>query len=429
MIIEFSFGNFKSFKSIQTLNMTAANISSKFKEVDKNNLLGVSDKLSLLKSKVIYGANASGKSNLIEALVAFIAIVNSSVKDEKILEQRIEPFRLSTETEKKPTFFQMLLILEGVFYRYGFEATNKTITSEWLFGTPGKKEVFFFTREQDKIVVNENKFKEGVKFSSLYTQNNNDVARSNSLFLTTVKALNGEISRKIIDYISEIMVIPGLTDNFMRSIAVDSLKDKKVKSKIVELLKIADLGIDNISKVQLTKDNLPKGAPSELFQVVEKGGKFAIVVTEHKKYNARLKPVDSAIFHIDSNESEGSKKMFELSPFILQAMEQKRTLIIDEFDARFHPLLTRKLVELFNSSVNKGAQFVVVTHDTNLLSAKLLRRDQICFVEKDKYGASSLYNLVSFKGVRNDASFEKDYVRGKYGAVPFLGDFNTVISE
>ena len=127
------------------------------------------------------------------------------------------------------------------------------------------------------------------------------------------------------------------------------------------------------------------------------------------------------------DESEGSKKMFEVSPLILDALNENRVLIMDEFDARFHPLLTRKIVELFNSNLNKGSQFVFATHDTNLLNAKLLRRDQVCFVEKDKYGASHFYSLVDFKGVRNDASFEKDYVSGKYGAIPFLGDFSSII--
>jgi AAA15 family ATPase/GTPase len=115
--------------------------------------------------------------------------------------------------------------------------------------------------------------------------------------------------------------------------------------------------------------------------------------------------------------------MFELSPFIYKALKEGSPLFIDEFDSRFHPLLTKKIVELFNSAENKQAQLVFTTHDTNLLSSELLRRDQIDFVEKDKYGASHLYSLIEIKGIRNDASFEKDYIQGKYGAIPFLGNF------
>ena len=116
--------------------------------------------------------------------------------------------------------------------------------------------------------------------------------------------------------------------------------------------------------------------------------------------------------------------MFELSPFIIKALSNGETIVIDEFDARFHPLITKRIVELFNSTDNTKSQLIFVTHDTNLLSHELLRRDQIDFVEKDSCSESHLYTLVQFKGIRNNASFEKDYINGKYGAIPFLGNFN-----
>lgn len=428
MIVEFSVSNFRSIKEIQTLSMTAANIVSKYKEIDDNNIIKVSDKLSLIKSKAIYGANASGKSNLIQALVSFISIVNLSVKDEKILNERIEPFLLSTETEKKPTFFQLTFILNNVLYRYGFEATNKAIKSEWLFGSPGKKEVPFFTRAEGNINVNENQFKEGNKFTELFKQTSNDIARKNSLFLTAVKSFSGGISKEIVEFISQINVITGLSDRRMHSFAGDALAKIETKRKIVGLLKIADIGISDVDRIELNKDNLVEYLPSEIVQEIEEGKKYATIITAHKKYNSKQKEVKSVTFSMGGNESEGSRKMFGLSPFILQSLEQNRTLIMDEFDARFHPLLSKKIVELFNSKSNDRSQFIFATHDTNLLDAQLLRRDQICFAEKDKYGASHFYTLVEFKGVRNDASFEKDYISGRYGAIPFLGDFNSIIS-
>ena len=140
------------------------------------------------------------------------------------------------------------------------------------------------------------------------------------------------------------------------------------------------------------------------------------------------KKVGNVPFILSGQESEGTIKMFELSPFIFNALNEGRTLIIDEFDSRFHPLLTKKIVELFNSESNKNSQLIFTTHDTNLLSSEILRRDQIDFVEKDKYGASHLYTLVEIKGVRNNASFEKDYIQGKYGAIPFLGNFSSLLN-
>jgi len=158
--------------------------------------------------------------------------------------------------------------------------------------------------------------------------------------------------------------------------------------------------------------------------------KIGLVITAHKKFNGKLKELGNVPFELTLHESGGTLKMFGLSHFIIQAMNENRPLIIDEFDASFHPLLSKKLVELFNSDINKGqSQFIFITHDTNLLSPKLLRRDQICFVEKDKYGASHVYTLVDFKGIRNDASFEKDYINGRYGAIPFLGDFDSIFEK
>lgn len=416
MFIDFSVENYRSIKDMQTLSMSAANIISKYKELDKQNVFKHSSKMSILKSKAIYGANASGKSNLIRALLTFISIIVNSVKDDKILNSRIESFELSTETESKPSYFQLSFLLNKVYYRYGFEATNKEIKSEWLFGSPGKKEVQFFTREGANIMVNENQFKEGSKISDLYSQPENDIARSNSLFITAVKSFSGGIAREIVDYLSSYIIISGLSDFKLHKIAEECLGDEEKRIKIAELLRVADVGIDDIGRVEYQSNSK-----------IEKSGKEFLTVTRHTKYDKNLKQAGSANFFMLLNESEGSKKMFEVSPLILDALNEKRVLVMDEFDARFHPLLTRKIVELFNSDSNKGCQFVFATHDTNLLNAKLLRRDQICFVEKDKYGASHLYSLVDFKGVRNDASFEKDYVSGKYGAIPFLGDFNSII--
>ena len=154
-----------------------------------------------------------------------------------------------------------------------------------------------------------------------------------------------------------------------------------------------------------------------------------IVISEHKKYNNKNKIVDSEFFSFIANESEGTQKIFELSPVLLSALTDGSPIIIDEFDARFHPLITKKIVELFNSENNQTSQLVFVTHDTNLLSANLLRRDQIDFVEKDKYGASHQYSLVKFKGVRKNTLIERDYIKGKYGAIPFLGDFNQILKS
>jgi len=425
MIEEFTFGNFWSFKDMQTLNMTAAKIKSKNSRLDTVNLIPVDEDLGLLKSKAIYGANASGKSNVIKALGVFIRIINNSLKDEKVLGM-IDSFMLSTETEDKPTFFQLIFRLDGIRYRYGFEADDKSFKSEWLFSTPGKREQSLFIREENQLIeINQTHFPEGQKSIDLAGSDNGEqIFRSNSLFLTSLASFGfGKVSKRIIEAISSISIINGLGHQGMYSYAGDSLNDVDKKKFILDFLKKGDFGIEDVYTVDMNNVNLVEDLPDEAKQDLKDK---KMIVSSRTKFNQNQEATGKSHLSFGFQESEGTQKMFELSPFIYAALKQGTTLIIDEFDARFHPLLTKKIVELFNSDGNKTSQLIFTTHDTNLLSADLLRRDQIDFVERDRYGASHLYTLVEIKGVRNDASFEKDYIQGKYGAIPFLGDFSSL---
>ncbi|MBV8251803.1 MAG: ATP-binding protein [Chitinophaga sp.] len=427
MIEEFSFGNFWSFKDIQTLKMTAAKIKSFHPSLDIDNVISVNEDVQLLKAKAIYGANASGKSNIIKAIGAFIKTVMESVKDDRALE-RIMSFELSTETSEKPSFFQIIFRLENTRYRYGFEADAESIKSEWLFSTPNKREQPLFIREEDKIItINQKHFEEGYKSMSLMDGDNNDqIFRNNSLFLSSLASFGfGKLSKRIIQSLSEITIISGLGHSGMYGAAGNALSDAVQKKFILDFLKNADVGIEDLDTVEIASEDIPESWEIEVKNALKKR---KIIVSSRTKYNANLESDGLSRFSFGLQESEGTRKMFELSPFIYRSLKEGSTLIIDEFDARFHPLLTKKIVELFNSSQNPNAQIIFITHDTNLLSSELLRRDQIDFVEKDRYGASHLYTLVELKGVRNNASLEKDYIQGKYGAIPFLGDFTTLIT-
>lgn len=426
MIEEFSFGNFWSFKDIQTLNMTAAKIKSKNVSLDTNNVFPLNKELSLIKSKAIYGANASGKSNVVKALVTFIRIIRDSAKEEKAL-SLIDSFQLSTETTSQPTFFQLIFRVGKIRYRYGFEADDKSIKSEWLFSTPSKREQPLFIREKNEIVeINQTHFEEGVLYQKLLENSKDQIFTDTSLFLTHLNSIGfAKLSKQIFKTISSISIVSGLGHQGMYSIAGESLSDAIKKKFILDFLKKADVGIEDLETVEITNENLPDSVEEEVKQELKKG---KIIVSSRTQFDSNLKAVGKSEFSFGNQESEGTKKMFELSPFIYRSLKEGLPLVIDEFDSRFHPLLTKKIVELYNSSENKKSQLIFTTHDTNLLSPELLRRDQIDFVEKDKFGASHLYTLVEIKGVRNDASFEKDYIQGKYGAIPFLGDFTNLIS-
>jgi len=154
------------------------------------------------------------------------------------------------------------------------------------------------------------------------------------------------------------------------------------------------------------------------------------VKTSHTKYGEDNRPVGREVFDLDKHESEGTKKLFALAAPLIDTLKLGRVLIVDELDARLHPLLTREIVSLFNSNKTNPnhAQLVFTTQDTNLLDNRFLRRDQVWFTEKDRQGVTRLYSLAEYK-VRNDASFERDYILGRYGAIPYLGDLRQVVEK
>lgn len=432
MVLEFSVGNFRSIKEIQTISFVASPIVSKYKEVDENNTFQATDKIRLLKSLAVYGANASGKSNFIKAITAFTNIVQDSVRVPLTLTSYIEPFLLSAKTEKEPTYFQIVFIIGDTTYRYGFEATKKDISSEWLFSThhnkKGSKEVYLFKREFQELSVNEKQYKELHKFKK-FLFNDNPIFKNTSLLISALTALNEPISNLIVKDISRFSILSGLKDTGTRAYTDDAIIQSEVfKNEMLTLLKETDISIEDIKAFTPSELNANRQSV-ESFNDVLKGGKDKIITTFHNKQD--VETPETVLFFLDYHASEGTKKMYEIYPLVLMVLRQGMTMIIDEFDARFHPRLSQKIIDLFNNPKTnpKNAQLLVVTHDTNLLSAKTFRRDQILFVEKDKNEASRIYSLAEFKGVRNDASFEKDYLDGRYGAVPILNNFSTIFEN
>jgi len=417
MIVEFSVKNFRSIKELQTLSMIAAPIKSKNEELDSENVFHLSGKLSLLKTAAIYGANGSGKSNLVKALITMFVFIDRSLQDDQIGKQVIEPFAFDRSSYEKPTFFQLVFMCKDVKYRYGFEVQGNDVKSEWLFGTPGKKEVYYFTRESNQIQINEDKYLEGKGLENKTSPN--------SLFINVCKAFNGAVSKQIIDFFkSNISASTGVNDNGFRAATLELIKEEAFKQKILSLLNDADFGIQGITNKKITAVDLPEGTSKEIISRVTTE-KLEFLLSKRPVFDENGKEIGARELLMDSQESDGTIKFFNYSGVILDKLENGGTLIIDEFDARLHPLLTRKLVKMFNSPVSnrKNAQLVFVTHDTNLLDNSLLRRDQIYFTEKNKRSETVLYSLADFKGIRNDATYEKDYIKGKYGAIPFLGNY------
>ncbi len=418
MLLEFSVGNFKSIKDVETLSMHSSNLQAKFPHLEVNNIFEQeNNNLKLLKSKAIYGANASGKSNIYKALFSFKKIIKYNVGNENTLSKNIIPFKLCDSNKKEPTFFQIQFVLANVVYRYGFLADKVKIHSEWLFKKVDR-ETPLFTREYDSFDYNKSQFSEGKILDDIFSRSNEkDESENSYLFLTLIhKLLRGKISTLVYEFIAKkIILVSGLDSDLNKKFAEEFIENKKQKDILVNLVKAADMGIDDIDYVVLNEKE--KDINTKKFEEEK------LIFALKKVYNNDNIEQKRALLTFNDEESKGTQKMFELAPYIINCLNGGGVLFIDEFDSRFHSLLTQKIVELFNSRTNIKGQLIFVTHDTNLLNAKLLRRDQISFASRDKYGASHYYSLAEFKGVRNNSSFENDYINGKYGAIPFLKDF------
>ncbi len=424
MLIEFSVENYKSFKDCVTFSMVAANLRSKNKKLDENNIFHYKKSMDLVKVAAVYGANASGKSNLIRAF-RFMRrfVINSSKESQAEEEIDVENFRLCTETKKMPSSFESIFVVDDVRYRYGFELDRKKIHSEWLYRAK-ERETNLFMREGDDFSL-KGTFSEG---RGLETK-----TRKNALFLSVCAQWNGAISTDILKWFRSCVTISGLDDLEYKPLTIKMFEARDIKERILSFIREFDFGIDNLSMKSspLTAENLPMDLPDAVLGF-RSGEKLDITVinTIHKKYDGKGRYAGEEVFNLEKNESEGTQKAFSFSGPLLDALSNGKVLIVDELDARFHPTITKAIVQMFHGkNYNpKNAQLVFATHDTNLLDNRFFRRDQIWFAEKNKFGATDLYSLVEFK-VRNDASFGKDYIDGKYGAVPFIGGIEKIFIE
>jgi AAA15 family ATPase/GTPase len=428
MLLEFTVGNFLSFREKNTLSLYATAV----KEFSDTNVIDI-DRYQLLKGAIIYGANSSGKSNLIRAMSTMRRLVLQSFEQSSTAELNITPFLLNTESEKMPSFFEVLFLMNGARYRYGFEVDNIAVKSEWLFEAKRQVEKPLFLRENDGIEVMK-AFPEGKDLE--------EKTRDNALFLAVVDQFNGKMAKAIMNWFSNFVTISGLSHERYTGITFSLLENEETKPALQTFFNDADLGFDavKLNKKEFDAARLPKDMPESIMQEISvklQGQTMVDAITLHKKYDDKNKVVGTVEFDMDSQESAGTNKVFNMSGPVFDVLHDGGILVVDELDASLHPLLTLAITKLFNSQEHnpKNAQLIFATHDTNLLSYGNYRRDQIYFVEKDEYGASDLYSLVEYKeegatkAVRKDRSFEKDYIQGRYGAIPFIGNLSNIIRE
>lgn len=441
MLIDFTLRNFLSFKDEVSFSMLAAKSVKEHEQYDSNescNVINVPNTDSkILKVAAIYGANGSGKSNLLSAMSFFKRMVLDSFKNDSILRRVTElSYQFSIESQEEPSSFEMMFIVGDKRYRYGFELFNESIESEWLFVKPleSSRESYCFRREKKIITVNSKTYKGAGGISSK--------TRHNALFLSTCAQFNVEISMIIKEWFrKKFNILSGIDDDTIHYTANQYIHNADMHKRIIEFIKIIDLGINDISIKESDVENIPEpvnkvvnaisNSPNVIKSEITDIKKIEIL-SEHKRFeHGKLKDTLLTPFGI---ESLGTKKIFALLGPWFDTIINGGTLIIDEFGASFHTKLSVELIKIFQSTLNNNAQLIITTHDTNLLRGELLRRDQIWFAEKNEFGVSDLYSLVEYKvnqatSVRNDATFNKDYLLGKYGAIPYFGNIAQFLTD
>lgn len=401
MILEFCVTNYMSIKDDLKLSFIATSL--KESTVEPNDLFPVGDTgISLVRSAVIYGANASGKSNVLKAFDFFKRFIISSFKDSQAGEAiEVENFRLNATTAVEPTTMEATFTDGDFIYRYGFEVDNKAVRVEWLYKRASKKrakEMEVFYRDGNETTVHP-------KSQLLQELVTKKMVRDNALLLSTAAQFNETTAVNILHWLGDTNILFCSEDEELWKKAIKYLDDDELRRRITAFARYADLGIEDITKT---------------------GNR---IVSHHRQYDDEGREVNNVSFSFTSNESEGTIKYFSLAYPIIDALDNGKRVIIDELDSKLHPLLVKRIVALFNDPKTNpnGAQLLFTAHDTFLLSAGLFRRDQVWFTQKDSFGATELYSLAEYK-VRSTSPFEKEYLLGRYGATPLIGEMEEIFN-
>ena len=419
MLIEFSVTNFKSINSTQTLSM----VTSSIRELQEQNCFMTSEKgvPPLLRSIVIYGPNASGKSNLIEAMVFMGTFVSESSKEgQEGKSIDVKPFLFNTIRRAEPSEFEVIFLHNGIRYQYGFAVNFTRVTHEWLIAYPEGRAQRWFEREYITANNHENWY-----FGSKFKGNKTllqQATRTNALFLSTAVQLNNEQLKPVYNWFHQKLRIIGF-GSLVPSFSASMCKTDEGRKRVIELLNAADLSIADL-KFEIKKfdsNEIPSDMPEPLKEYLCKvmDGQE----TPEVKFIHTMPGSNELISLERLDESVGTRKLFDLAGPWLDVIDNGYVLIVDELNNSMHPIMVRFLISMINNpQINKkNAQLIFTTHDTSLLDNELFRRDQIWFTEKDALNATNLYPLSDFTPRKNEA-LEKGYLNGRYGAIPYIGE-------
>ena len=394
MLIQFSVENYLSIKDKVVLSLLAS------KDTEHPEHLVLDGNKNYLKAAVIYGANASGKSNVLNAFWFMVNYVLTSHNQQVHKSIDRTPFKFDRETPARPSSFEVIFTANGIRYAYGFSVTDKAVTDEYLYYYPNGRQALIFERKDTTDfrftvdVDEQNTLKERTSANKLYLS-----VASNWSYSKVIPVLEWFASCQIITKHS-------VADAY--GLEAEQLKDDDYRRVIASMLRVADLGIQAL---QIRDTDPLSTLRNDVFTNIE-----AVHTVQDTAGNAFSYTLNM------TEESDGTNSYFKLIGIVKKALDQGTLLVADEMDAHLHPLLTKHLVSLFNSAEfnPNGAQLVFTSHNTNLLDLDVLRRDQIWFTEKDEQmAATDLFSLYDFS-IRKDAKVEKGYLIGRYGAIPFI---------
>lgn len=418
MLVGFTFENFASFYNNTEFAMTVSGNDSRYKELNTFS----TPHGELLKSCFMYGANGSGKTNFIDALAFMKYIVTSELDVQSRIISKPNYFLFNNASKDKPTSFSIAFIIDGILYDYGFSVLNNKIINEHL-DKKDKRTVSVFTRSGSNF--------ETIKINSKEFKNVEHViknTREDVLFLSWANFCNNEMAMKIYKWFDSIQIFDADDTNQLLSVTVNYMEEhKNGKKDIVELMNNLGIPIDDF-EMEITDSQMGETLMAALKKSYKEKLKNIMNIKsvdlkiKQKVYNKDWDNYTMSDFGFEL-ESAGTRKLFEIAGPIISAINNGSVVLIDELDARLHPSLVRHLVMMFNSiSQNpNNAQLICNTHDVTLLDEDI-RRDQICFLEKDEYGVSKLYSLCDFRGIRKDSKILKQYLLGVYGALPNIKD-------
>ena len=415
MLIEFSVENFKSIKDEARLSLVAGPGKERYETnvvmTEPNE--GVRP-IPLLRSAAIYGANAAGKTNLLQALQVMQRMVTRPTGD--LGELPVTPFRFDPDCETRPTTFEVMCVAGRVRYQYGFSATGSAVVKEWLYAWPrGRVQVWF---ERDGTETGEGDFRFGDRLSG-----DREVwrraTRPDALFLSTAVSLNSARLRPVFDWFAKNLHIAGV-GGWANDFSMQCCGDAR-KNGIIAFLHAADLAISDLRIIEkdLSPDMISGDVSSMLKDRMKKDfSEFKLVELRLTHDTTHGPPVE-----LDLNEeSDGTQKIFALAGPWLDTLENGHVIVFDELHDNLHPALVRFLVERFHDtrSNTKGAQLVFSTHDTSILTQDVFRRDQIWFCERNGRQETRLFPLTDFRPRKGVENLERSYLAGRYGALPYV---------